>query len=107
MYFDAPVKMKGKEKYFCEVNIDDSYADMNHYDEWGAAYVFNRDGNGAEYNICYDGRNECSAIYKLEGQDTDTSTYEHYEIDFSMDDWKERLINRMIECVEEWFGDED
>ena len=106
MYFKAPVKIKGKSKYYCEVNIDESYGE-GIVDEWGAAYVWNKDGNGAEYNIYYDGKDECSAIYKMEDDRTDSNTYEHYEIDFSDDGWKEKLINRMIECVKEWFDDRD
>lgn len=106
MYFQATTIMKGKEKFYHEINIDESYGE-GIVDEWGAAYVWNKDGNGAEYNICYDGKDECSAIYKMEDDRTDSNTYEHYEIDFSDDGWKEKLINRMIECVKEWFDDRD
>jgi hypothetical protein len=103
MYFKAPVKMKGKSKYYYEINIDESYAE-GVVDEWGAAFVWNKKGQGAEYNLCYDGRNEMSAIYKADEYETDPTTYEHYEIDFSDDEWKQKLINRMIECTERWWN---
>ena len=90
--------------YHFEVNMDDSYQYLNNVDEWEAAEVIGNHGNGAEYNYYYDGKNELSAIYKVDGFDTDGSTYEMYEIDFGLNDWKERLINKMIECAEAWFG---
>lgn len=104
MYYNATPVMKGKENFYYEINIDESYGE-GIVDEWGAAYVWNRYGNGAEYNIYYDGRSEYSAIYKMEDDHTDTTTYHHYEIDFSDDDWKEKLINQMIACTEEWFDE--
>ena len=100
MYFQAtPIK---QGKFFYEINIDESYGE-GIVDEWGAAFVWNRYGKGAEYNIYFDGKNECSAIYKMDEDTTDPTTYEHYEIDFGMDDWRERLINAMIECIERWW----
>lgn len=103
MYFHAPVKMKGKEKFYVELNINESYAKKDSYDEWNAANVWNSHGKGAEYNLCYDGRNEMSAIYKADEYETDPTTYEPYEIDFSEDDWREKLIDKMIECTKEWW----
>lgn len=105
MFFEAPVKIIGNSKYHYEINIDESYGE-GIVDEWGAAFVWNRYGVGAEYNICYDGKNECSAIYKMDEDSTDSTTYNHYEIDFAEDDWKEKLINAMIKCVDEWWKEE-
>ena len=105
MFFEAPVKIKGNSKYHYEINIDESYGE-GIVDEWGAAFVWNRNGVGAEYNICYDGKDECSVIYKMDEDSTDPTTYHHYEIDFTEDDWKEKLINAMIECVDEWWKEE-
>ena len=106
MWFDTPVKIKGKSKYHYEINIDESY-DQEIVDEWGAAYVWNRYGVGAEYNISFDGKNECSAIYKMDEFSTDPTTFEHYEIDFSDDKWKEKLIDAMIERVDKWWDEND
>lgn len=103
MFMTAPSLIKGKEKYHYEINIDESYGE-GIVDEWGAAYVWNSNGEGAEYNIYYDGQSECSAIYKMDEDSTDPTTYEHYEIDFSDDKWKQKLINRMIECTERWWN---
>lgn len=85
-------------EYHASVNIDDSYQYKDSYDEWGAAELFDRNGNGVEYNLCYDGKSEMSAIYKVDGFDIDESSHISYEIDFSFDDWKERLINAMIKA---------
>lgn len=106
MWFGTPVKIKGKEKYHYELNMDDSYAEPGVYDEWGAAMVWNKHGKGAEYNFYFDGKSECSAIYKMDEDSTDPTTYEHYEIDFTMEDWKDRLINAMIGCVDRWWSDD-
>ena len=104
MFCDAPVMIDGKEKFYYEINIDERYGE-GIVDAWGAAYVWNKDGNGAEYNIYYDGKNEYSAIYKMCEDSTDSTTYQHYEIDFSDADWKERLIKQMIACAKEWFDE--
>lgn len=106
MWFDTPVKIKGKDIYHYEINIDESY-DQGIVDEWGAAYVWNKHGVGAEYNIYFDGQSECSAIYKMDEDSTDPTTYEHYEIDFSEENWKEKLIDAMIKCVDKWWDSDD
>jgi len=77
-------------------------ANGEEYDSWGEVQVWN--GKiGAEYNLCFNGEN-CSAIY-LMGEDddgywdTDTSTFEHYEIDPDDPKWKENLIEAMEKFV--------
>ena len=109
MYFDAPSVIKGIERYYCEINIDSSY-ETRIADEWGAAYVFNRWGQGAEYRFNYDGRNEQSAIYRLDeyGHTYKSSVddREYYEIDFGDDNWEEKLTDAMIRCVDEWWDKE-
>lgn len=77
-------------------------ANGEEYDAWGEAQVWN--GKiGAEYNLCFDGEN-CSAIYLMEEDDdgywsTDSSTFEHYEIDPDDPEWKDKLIKTMQEFV--------
>ncbi len=102
LYMTLP-KYKG---YYFEVNMDDSYQYKKDVDEWGAAVIFDGNGNGVEYNYCYDGRNEASAIYKFEGIDTDYSVYQSYEIDFSNDNWQEKLLDAMIDSYHEFFDEE-
>lgn len=109
MYFDAPVMTKGREKFYCEVNIDESYENRI-ADEWCSAYVFNRRGQGAEYRYRYDGKNDRSAIYKLDEYGHThvavADDYEFYEIDFSDDHWREKLTDAMIECVKKWWKED-
>lgn len=95
LYMQLP-KRKG---LYYEVNMDDSYQYKDCVDEWGAALVLDGNGDGVEYNYYYDGRNELSAIYRLE----DPTTYKLYEIDFSFDNWKEKLIDAMIDTYHEFF----
>lgn len=90
-----------------EVDIDNSYQYMENADEWGAATIFDGNGNGVEYNYCLDHNNEQSAIYKFEGMDTDYSTYKTYEIDWSVDNWKEKLLDAMIDAYHEFFDREE
>jgi hypothetical protein len=97
-------KMNG---LFYEVNMDESYYEQDSIDEWGAAIVMDGNKRGCEYNYCYLNGNEQSAIYKMDGIDTDENTYTHYEIDFGVDNWKEKLIEAMIEAYHEFWDREE
>lgn len=89
-----------------EVNISledvQAVANGEELESWGEAQVWG-DKVGAEYNLCFDGEN-CSAIYMMrEGEDgnwyTDSTTFEHYEIDPDDPNWKENLIEAMEKYV--------
>lgn len=96
-----------EKNYEFECNIDESYKDLE-TDEWGCAYVWLNDLQGAEYNFCIDSGNNCCAIYKMEineedYMETDYSTFEHYEIDFSNVNWKEELEKAMYKVAKKFF----
>ena len=93
-------KIKGK--YYFEVNIDDSYADKID-DDRNAAYICDGWQRGVVYRFSYDGLYDNSKMYKADGFDVDEKIFEYYEIDFGMDDWKERLIDAMIVAYEEFW----
>ena len=99
LYMKLP-KVKG---FHCEVNMDDTYADKTWADDWDAAYLCDGNQKGVTYNFCYDGVGEMSAMYKTEDGDIDETTYKHYEVDFSYDNWKEKLIDAMIDAYHEFF----
>ena len=90
-----------------EIVMEDCYQYSDNIDEWGAATIFDKKGNGVEYNYCIDHGNEESAIYKFEGMDTDYTTYNHYEIDWSNDNWREKLLDAMIDSYHEFFDREE
>lgn len=102
--------IKKRKDYNFECNIyKEELENETNYDEWGCAYVRLGEDLGVEYNFCIEEdeveiTNSC-AIYKMQlnqktgYMSTDTSTYEHYEIDFSDDDWKEKLENAMCEAL--------
>ena len=100
-----------------EINMDESYVDIEDIDEWGCAQVWDDENKiGAEYNYCIDNStNEminCCAIYWMYEDDeenwhTDGSDYQHYEIDFSDKDWKEKLIAAMKQFVIEHLEEEN
>lgn len=80
-----------------EINIDKSYKNKDNIDEWGAAFCWINNNDGAEYNICIDGGLNSSAIYrtkfneKTEFMETDYDDFEHYEIDFDDIEWRDKL----------------
>ena len=97
-----------------EINISSKYKNKNCIDEWGAAFVWLDDDHGVEYNYCYDNGKCCSAIYKMEMKynypkypdgymETDYSTFEHYEIDFTDKDWEQNLVDEMIRVAKKFF----
>lgn len=95
-----------------EINIDESYANNDCVDEWGAGFYWLDDDRGVEYNFCIDGKYNCCAIYKMEMvydgkgdkyMETDTSTFTHYEIDFSDADWRWELICAMRKAANKFF----
>lgn len=99
-------QMTFNEAYSFECNMSEEYGTYNSHDEWGCAIV--SFGNiGAEYNFCIDGGKNLSAIYKTELNpatdciETDTSTFIHYEIDFSNPEWKSELETAMYSFVKE------
>ena len=103
----------GREMKY-EINIDPQEVDTDYMDEWGAAFLWLDDERGVEYNLCYDS-GECeSAIYKTEMNykdrdypdgymETDSSTFEPYEIDFNDENWKEKLVNAMEKIAKDFF----
>ena len=90
-----------------EVNISledvRAVANGEEYESWGEAQVWN--GKiGAEYNLCFVDEENCSAIYLMGENDdgywsTDTTIFEHYEIDPDDPKWKENLIEAMEKFV--------
>lgn len=103
-------ELKKRDGYEFECNMDNGYRDCKDHDEWGCAYTWLGDGIGVEYNFCMQGENEnCCAIYKVEingktgYMETDTSVFEHYEIDFEKDNWKEELEHAMCKALIQFF----
>lgn len=100
------------EGYQFECNLNkETYGDKHSsYDEWGCAYIWLREEIGVEYNLCVDGKENCSAIYKMElnkeidYMETDTDIFVHYEIDFDDDDWKKKLEDAMCQAMINMFG---
>ena len=95
-----------------EINISES-EDRFCSDIWGASYAWSDDEKyGAEYNYCIDNGENCSAIYymeynpKTDYMDTDTSRYEHYEVDFENQNWRQLLKETMESILLTW-RDED
>ena len=93
--------------YEFECNISNEYSNNQNCDEWGAAFLWGDDGSlGVEYNFCIDGSTNSSAIYKMQMKDeymeTDYSTFIHYEIDFSKDDWQAILAQSMIQAYKKF-----
>lgn len=100
--------------YEYEININLEEVNTDYMDEWGAAFLWLDDKRGVEYNLCYDS-GECeSAIYKTEMNykdrdypdgymETDSSTFEHYEIDFNDSEWKQKLYEEMKTVAERFF----
>lgn len=108
-------------KWEYEVDMDESYANITEagevVDEWGCAYVTLEEKHiGAEYNFCIDDTtnemDNCCAIYWMYEDDeenwhTDCGDYQHYEIDFSDKEWKEKLIEAMKQFVIEHLKEEN
>lgn len=103
-------ELKKKSGYEFQCNMSEKFKDYGSYDEWGSAYVWLGEDIGVEYNFCIQGEDNYCAIYKMElneetdYMETDTSTYIHYEIDFSNESWKEKLENAMCEALISFFG---
>ena len=104
-------EFKQKEKYEFECNIckEEVENEINH-DEWGSAFVwYENQGEyyGVEYNLCIENGENSSAIYKLKCGiyefETDYNLSEHYEIDFSDNNWKENLENAMCKALVNFF----
>ena len=103
LYMRLPL-IKG---FHYEINMDESYAEMQSIDDMDAAYLCDGNQCGCVYEYCYDGVSEMSTIYKSEYGEIDTNTYTFYEIDFSFDNWKEKLIDAMIEAYHEFFKERE
>ena len=99
LYTKLP-KIKG---FHVDFRMDESYKDLSCADEWDAVYLCDGNHLGVTYNYCYDGVGEMSAIYKVDDGEIDTSNYIMYEIDFGFDDWKDRLIDAMIDAYHEFY----
>ena len=98
-------------QYEWEINFDESYADIDCIDEWGAAFLWLDDNSGVEYNFCIDDSN-CSAIYKTEinedgYMETNYDKFIHYEVDFTDTQWEKKLVEAMTIAAESFFKRED
>lgn len=89
--------------YDYEINIDADKVDTEYFDDWGAAYLWLADDKGVEYNLAYDDRECCSAIYPFENDELDCTRFVHYEIDFTDEDWKRKLADAMAKAANELF----
>ena len=92
-------RVSGEVEFEC--NFCKEYYEENESEDLPiAACLWLENGTHAvEYNLCYDkqAKTNSSAIYKMnaETQDTFHTIYEHYEVDFSDDQWEEKLKNAM------------
>lgn len=99
--------LKKMPDYQFELNMSDEYKDADDCstDEWGCATVWLGEDQGAEYNFCLDCGENFSAIYKMEPDEasgdigTDHDTFIHYEVDFSHENWREKLENAMCDAL--------
>lgn len=103
-------ELKKRDGYEFECNMNVSYRDYKDHDEWGCAYAWLGENIGVEYNFCMQGeKDNCCAIYKVEinektgYMETDSSVFEHYEIDFGRGNWKEELENAMCKALIHFF----
>ncbi len=110
-------KLKGKKDYsfYCNITKESTLkeiADTDCFDEWGCAYLSignEADEIGVEYNLCVDGNENCSAIYKVyynektDCLETDYDEFIHYEIDFNNCEWGKELENAMCKALIEIF----
>lgn len=100
-------ELKKYPEYEFECNMSNEYKNYNSHDEWGCAFVWVGDV-GVEYNFCIDSGENCCAIYKIVFNhetgymETDSDTFNHYEINFNDSDWVEKLENAMCESVLEF-----
>ena len=101
-------ELKLNKAYEFECNISEEYKDYKNHDEWGCAFAWFGNDFGVEYNFCIDDSTDkiinCCAIYKtiINSEDymqTITDVYNHYEIDFSVVNWKEELENAMCKAL--------
>lgn len=99
-----------KEKLKFQYNtICNRFRGKSTYDEWGIAYYW-RGNRGVEYNLCKDKGVDTSAWYwtvrTTEGiVENDGSKFVPYRIDFSCDDWEERLFQSAVVAWEELWGE--
>ncbi len=89
--------------YDYEINIDADKVDTEYFDDWGAAYLCLADDKGVEYNLAYDGGECGSAIYPFENDKLDCTRFVHYEIDFTDENWKRKLVDAMEKAANELF----
>ena len=95
--------------YDFECNLSEGYKDLACCDEWGSATLWLNDKQGVEYNFCIDGNCNLCAIYKMyydeetDTEGTDSSTFEHYEIDFDNANWRKELEKAMHEAAKKFF----
>lgn len=85
-----------KNNYELEISMSPSDVEDGYCDIWGAASIW-EDKIGAEYNLCVEDGDNCSAIYRMDLDEstgywtTNYSDFEHYEVDFSDADWEKKL----------------
>lgn len=102
MYVDWICRTKAAEEW--DICVDEEFVlptDDDDADTWGVITVWNdKLERGAEYNYCIEDGDNMSAIYLTFEDETDTSTYESYVVDFKDPYWKRKLIDRMKLFVE-------
>lgn len=91
------------KNYDYEINIDADKVDTEYFDDWGAAYLWLADDKGVEYNLAYDDGECCSAIYPFENDELDYARFVYYEIDFTDENWKRKLVDAMEKAANELF----
>lgn len=98
--------------YECNVNkeeILDAVKNREDYDTWGDV-MYGNEQQAVDYNICIDNSTKeteyCSAFYRMfvneEGcwQHDSCQEWYPYEIDFSDENWKERLREVTVKAYE-------
>lgn len=103
------LELKADEKYSFGCELSAEFSSYDNWDEWGCACVWFGDEIGAEYNFCIDNGHNCSAIYKMtmnkdeDIAETDYSTFVHYEVDFSKENWKDELEDAMCRALIDFY----
>ena len=109
LVYPSDIKKILKKEYSFGCNMSEEFKTYDCHDEWGCATLWLNKEQGVEYNFCMDHGHNSSAIYKMEYNeetdmvDTDYSTCEHYEIDFSQTNWQKELEKAMHKAALSFF----